>query len=133
MVRHRRLSCRQLAIAKQGKLLVAKGGKPPIVVPGSVAVNSRRDSRTTRQKNLSMQVLNGVYPDLLKCVWDDDDIFASQVNRCASTSNRNFEGPSKAGGRTDSLSQPRHAAASGISRLHLCRRTRHQKLRIEYA
>ena len=60
-----------------------------------------------------MQVLSGDYQVVLCCLGMNDDVL-EEGDRCASTSNRNFEGRQSRGSRTHLVS-PEMAAAAAIT------------------
>jgi 3-isopropylmalate/(R)-2-methylmalate dehydratase large subunit len=97
------------AIAKQGK--VAEN-VTAIVVPGSVAVKAQAEA-----EQLDKIFLDAGFewrlPGCSMCLGMNDDIL-SQGDRCASTSNRNFEGRQGRGARTHLVS-PAMAAAAALA------------------
>lgn len=94
-------------IAKTGK--VAEG-VTAIVVPGSVSVKQQAE-----QENLHQIFLDAGFewrlPGCSMCLGMNDDIL-QQGDRCASTSNRNFEGRQGRGARTHLVSPAMAAAAA---------------------
>ncbi|MFT4940477.1 MAG: 3-isopropylmalate/(R)-2-methylmalate dehydratase large subunit [Paraglaciecola sp.] len=97
------------AIAKQGKVAPHVTA---IVVPGSVAVKQQAE-----QEQLDKIFIDAGFewrlPGCSMCLGMNDDILG-QGDRCASTSNRNFEGRQGRGARTHLLS-PAMAAAAALA------------------
>lgn len=95
------------AIAKQGKVA---SNVTAIVVPGSVAVKQQAE-----QEQLDKIFIEAGFewrlPGCSMCLGMNDDIL-KQGDRCASTSNRNFEGRQGRGARTHLLSPAMAAAAA---------------------
>jgi 3-isopropylmalate/(R)-2-methylmalate dehydratase large subunit len=95
------------AIAKQGKVA---SNVTAIVVPGSVAVKLQAE-----QEQLDKIFIEAGFewrlPGCSMCLGMNDDIL-KQGDRCASTSNRNFEGRQGRGARTHLLSPAMAAAAA---------------------
>jgi 3-isopropylmalate/(R)-2-methylmalate dehydratase large subunit len=97
------------AIAKQGK--VAKG-VTAIVVPGSVSVKLQAEAEQL-DKIFIEAGFEWRLPGCSMCLGMNDDIL-KQGDRCASTSNRNFEGRQGRGARTHLVS-PAMAAAAALA------------------
>ncbi|MFT5675357.1 MAG: 3-isopropylmalate/(R)-2-methylmalate dehydratase large subunit [Paraglaciecola sp.] len=97
------------AIAKQGKVAAHVTA---IVVPGSVAVKQQAE-----QEQLDKIFIDAGFewrlPGCSMCLGMNDDILG-QGDRCASTSNRNFEGRQGRGARTHLVS-PAMAAAAALA------------------
>ena len=96
---------------------VAKGYKVnhkvnAMVVPGSMQIKQQAENEGLAQV-LPMPDLNGETRDV-RCVLAMNDDTLSEGERCASTSNRNFEGRQGRGGRTHLVS-PSMAAAAAIA------------------
>ena len=96
-------------VARQGKVA---NGVTAIVVPGSVAVKQQAE-----QEQLDQIFVEAGFewrlPGCSMCLGMNDDVLNSG-DRCASTSNRNFEGRQGRGARTHLVS-PAMAAAAAIS------------------
>ncbi|GAA0855860.1 3-isopropylmalate dehydratase large subunit [Aliiglaciecola litoralis] len=94
-------------IAKKGKVAA---GVTAIVVPGSVKVKQQAE-----QENLHTIFIEAGFewrlPGCSMCLGMNDDIL-KQGDRCASTSNRNFEGRQGRGARTHLVSPAMAAAAA---------------------
>jgi 3-isopropylmalate/(R)-2-methylmalate dehydratase large subunit len=97
------------AIAKHGK--VAKG-VTAIVVPGSVSVKQQAEAEQL-DKIFIEAGFEWRLPGCSMCLGMNDDIL-KQGDRCASTSNRNFEGRQGRGARTHLVS-PAMAAAAALA------------------
>jgi 3-isopropylmalate/(R)-2-methylmalate dehydratase large subunit len=97
------------AIAKHGK--VAKG-VTAIVVPGSVSVKAQAEAEQL-DKIFIEAGFEWRLPGCSMCLGMNDDIL-KQGDRCASTSNRNFEGRQGRGARTHLVS-PAMAAAAALA------------------
>ncbi|MBU3004174.1 3-isopropylmalate dehydratase large subunit [Paraglaciecola arctica] len=97
------------AIAKQGK--VAQG-VTAIVVPGSVSVKAQAEAEHL-DKIFIEAGFEWRLPGCSMCLGMNDDIL-TQGDRCASTSNRNFEGRQGRGARTHLVS-PAMAAAAALA------------------
>ncbi|WP_299084165.1 3-isopropylmalate dehydratase large subunit [uncultured Paraglaciecola sp.] len=97
------------AIAKQGK--VAQG-VTAIVVPGSVSVKAQAEAEQL-DKIFIEAGFEWRLPGCSMCLGMNDDIL-KQGDRCASTSNRNFEGRQGRGARTHLVS-PAMAAAAALA------------------
>ena len=97
------------AIAKQGK--VAQG-VTAIVVPGSVSVKQQAEAEQL-DKIFIEAGFEWRLPGCSMCLGMNDDIL-KQGDRCASTSNRNFEGRQGRGARTHLVS-PAMAAAAALA------------------
>lgn len=97
------------AIAKQGKVAA---NVTAIVVPGSVSVKQQAE-----QEQLDKIFIEAGFewrlPGCSMCLGMNDDVLA-QGDRCASTSNRNFEGRQGRGARTHLVS-PAMAAAAALA------------------
>lgn len=97
------------SIARQGKVA---DGVTAIVVPGSFAVK-----RQAEQEQLDKVFIDAGFewrlPGCSMCLGMNDDVLG-EGDRCASTSNRNFEGRQGRGARTHLVS-PAMAAAAAIS------------------
>ena len=97
------------SIAKCGKVV---DGVTAIVVPGSVAVKQQAE-----QEQLDKVFIDAGFewrlPGCSMCLGMNDDVL-SEGDRCASTSNRNFEGRQGRGARTHLVS-PAMAAAAAIT------------------
>ena len=97
------------AIAKQGKVA---SGVTAIVVPGSVAVKAQAEAEQL-DKIFIDAGFEWRLPGCSMCLGMNDDIL-TQGDRCASTSNRNFEGRQGRGARTHLVS-PAMAAAAALA------------------
>ena len=97
------------AIAKQGKVA---DGVTAIVVPGSVAVKKQAEAEQL-DKIFIDAGFEWRLPGCSMCLGMNDDILQSG-DRCASTSNRNFEGRQGRGARTHLVS-PAMAAAAALA------------------
>lgn len=97
------------AIAKQGKVA---SGVTAIVVPGSVAVKKQAEEEQL-DKIFIEAGFEWRLPGCSMCLGMNDDILQSG-DRCASTSNRNFEGRQGRGARTHLVS-PAMAAAAALA------------------
>ena len=95
------------AIAKQGKVA---SNVTAIVVPGSVAVKQQAEQEQL-DKIFIAAGFEWRLPGCSMCLGMNDDIL-KQGDRCASTSNRNFEGRQGRGARTHLLSPAMAAAAA---------------------
>ncbi|WP_339722874.1 3-isopropylmalate dehydratase large subunit [uncultured Paraglaciecola sp.] len=97
------------AIAKHGKVAA---GVTAIVVPGSVSVKAQAEA-----EHLDKIFIDAGFewrlPGCSMCLGMNDDIL-KQGDRCASTSNRNFEGRQGRGARTHLVS-PAMAAAAALA------------------
>jgi 3-isopropylmalate/(R)-2-methylmalate dehydratase large subunit len=91
---------------------VAKNVKLAIVVPGSGLVKAQAEQEGL-DKVLTEAGFEWREPGCSMCLGMNDDIL-SPGDRCASTSNRNFEGRQGPGGRTHLVS-PAMAAAAAIA------------------
>jgi 3-isopropylmalate/(R)-2-methylmalate dehydratase large subunit len=97
------------AIAKQGKVAA---NVTAIVVPGSVAVKQQAELEQL-DKIFIEAGFEWRLPGCSMCLGMNDD-FLEQGDRCASTSNRNFEGRQGRGARTHLVS-PAMAAAAALA------------------
>ena len=97
------------AIAKQGKVA---DGVTAIVVPGSVSVKAQAEAEQL-DKIFIDAGFEWRLPGCSMCLGMNDDILQSG-DRCASTSNRNFEGRQGRGARTHLVS-PAMAAAAALA------------------
>ena len=97
------------AIAKQGKVAPAVTA---IVVPGSVSVKQQAEAEQL-DKIFIEAGFEWRLPGCSMCLGMNDDIL-KQGDRCASTSNRNFEGRQGRGARTHLVS-PAMAAAAALA------------------
>jgi 3-isopropylmalate/(R)-2-methylmalate dehydratase large subunit len=97
------------AIAKQGKVAP---GVTAIVVPGSVSVKQQAEAEQL-DKIFIEAGFEWRLPGCSMCLGMNDD-FLKQGDRCASTSNRNFEGRQGRGARTHLVS-PAMAAAAALA------------------
>ena len=97
------------AIAKQGKVA---SGVTAIVVPGSVAVKQQAEAEQL-DKIFIEAGFEWRLPGCSMCLGMNDDVL-KQGDRCASTSNRNFEGRQGRGARTHLVS-PAMAAAAALA------------------
>ncbi|WP_297821185.1 3-isopropylmalate dehydratase large subunit [uncultured Paraglaciecola sp.] len=97
------------AIAKQGKVAA---GVTAIVVPGSVSVKAQAEAEQL-DKIFIEAGFEWRLPGCSMCLGMNDDIL-KQGDRCASTSNRNFEGRQGRGARTHLVS-PAMAAAAALA------------------
>ena len=96
-------------IAKQGKVA---SHVTAIVVPGSVAVKAQAEAERLDKVFLEAG-FEWRLPGCSMCLGMNDDILG-QGDRCASTSNRNFEGRQGRGARTHLVS-PAMAAAAALA------------------
>ena len=97
------------AIAKRGKVAP---GVTAIVVPGSVSVKQQAEAEQL-DKIFIEAGFEWRLPGCSMCLGMNDD-FLKQGDRCASTSNRNFEGRQGRGARTHLVS-PAMAAAAALA------------------
>ena len=97
------------AIAKHGKVAA---GVTAIVVPGSVSVKAQAEAEQL-DKIFIEAGFEWRLPGCSMCLGMNDDIL-KQGDRCASTSNRNFEGRQGRGARTHLVS-PAMAAAAALA------------------
>jgi 3-isopropylmalate/(R)-2-methylmalate dehydratase large subunit len=96
-------------VAKQGKV---KDGVTAIVVPGSVAVKAQAEAESLHDI-FTQAGFEWRLPGCSMCLGMNDDVL-KEGDRCASTSNRNFEGRQGRGARTHLVS-PEMAAAAAIT------------------
>ncbi|GIX12804.1 MAG: hypothetical protein KatS3mg118_0763 [Paracoccaceae bacterium] len=87
-----------------------------MIVPGSGLVRAQAEEEGHRRASDRRPASNGAWPGCSMCLGMNPDQL-EPGERCASTSNRNFEGRQGRGGRTHLMSPAMAAAAAITGRL----------------
>ncbi len=91
-------------------------GVRAMVVPGSTAVHDQAEAEGLHRTFLDAWASSGANR-AARCAWRTNDDRLLPGERCASSTNRNFEGRQGAGGRTHLMSPAMVAAAAIAGRL----------------